>query len=72
LKIKNSDPGGGPPADSKRTSVYSDCCKFLVQVPPLPECNLPVYEQACAGAEDILIISIDEGTVRELEEALYI
>jgi hypothetical protein len=43
LKIKNSDPAGGLPAKRCRLQEdisVSDCCGFLVQVPPVPECNL--------------------------------
>jgi hypothetical protein len=88
LKLKSTDPPGGPPAKRRRlmeedvaTEVWRRNLKLRNTNPPgspspkrrrLSEDDIgyPVYVCGQSCEEDILIINIDEETVRLLEEAL--
>jgi hypothetical protein len=68
LKLKNTDPPGGPPAGSRTLlDEVLDCYQVLVPSPRVSECDLYVYGQAFV--EDVLIIDIDE-TMKSFEEGL--
>jgi hypothetical protein len=64
LKLKNNDaPGGPPPKRGRLLEGELGCYRVVVQ-------TTPVYVHRQQLEEDILIINIDEETVKSLEEAL--